>query len=415
LVFYDLFIRLYGWVMRLAALRIPKAAAWVAGRKTLWADLASQRQPGDRIAWIHCASAGELEQGKPVLEAIRSAYPSHRIAVSFFSPSGYGVGKRYAAADIVTYLPLDTAANARRFVQTLRPEVAIFVKYDYWYHHLKAVRDAGIPLLLVSAIYRDNQVFFKWYGGFHRRMLHLFTRIFVQDADSQERLRRIGVSNATVSGDTRFDRVATIVSQARPVDGIDAFLQGRPALVAGSTWQEDEDMLVTVGARNPFPYCLIIAPHEITAANISRLIRGFGLKAVTYSELQNGMQTDGSHTVLLIDNIGMLSRLYQYGVLAYIGGGFNKSGIHNTLEAAAWGKPVIFGPHYAKFREARGLLEAGAAVSVSDADGLAEAIDRLTGTAANAASAARDYVARHAGATKTVLTYLQEKRLLTTP
>ncbi|MDB5253729.1 MAG: 3-deoxy-D-manno-octulosonic acid transferase [Flaviaesturariibacter sp.] len=403
--------------MRLAALRIPKAAAWIAGRKTLWADLEAQVAEGDRIIWTHCASAGELEQGKPILEALRSAYPGHRIAVSFFSPSGHGVGKRYAAADIVTYLPLDTQANARRFVRTIRPQLVVFIKYDYWYHHLKAVRDAGIPLLLASALYREGQVFFKPYGGFHRRMLHLFTRIFVQDEESLHRLRGIGVTNAQVSGDTRFDRVATIVGKAGHVEGIDDFLQARPAIVAGSTWAEDEALLVSVAAADGFPYCLVIAPHEINARNIGRLVSAFGSRAVTYSEIQNGLKPGPQHTVLLVDNIGMLSRLYQYGSIAYIGGGFNKSGIHNTLEAAAWGRPVIFGPHYEKFREARGLIETRAAMSVSDVAGLAAAIDAFSDPERlrESSAAARGYVACNGGATRTILGFIQEKRLLTTP
>ncbi|MDB5196444.1 MAG: 3-deoxy-D-manno-octulosonic acid transferase [Flaviaesturariibacter sp.] len=361
---------------------------------------------------MHAASAGEFEQGKPVLEALRETYPDHKILVSFFSPSGFSVGQKYKGADIITYLPLDTAANAVRFVRIIQPKLVVFVKYDYWYHHLKTVADRKIPLLLISAIYRDNQAFFKWYGGFHRRMLPFFTQIFVQDHSSQKRLAAIGVNHCRVNGDTRFDRVASIIQAASKLDNIDSFIDNLQTVIAGSTWQEDEELFLKM-ERN---FKLIIAPHEISKKNITRLIDSFQ-QVITYSELQNGIANPENYKVLIIDNIGMLSRLYQYATITYIGGGFNKSGIHNTLEAAAWGKPVVFGPNYQKFAEAKGLLQIEAAFTVSTFTQLEVTITKLlTDKKALETSslAAKAYVQKNGGATAAIIQFIQEKRLLTT-
>ena len=363
---------------------------------------------------MHCASAGEFEQGKPLLEALRAAFPEHRILVSFFSPSGYEVGVKYKGADAVTYLPLDTAANARRFVSIVDPALVVFIKYDYWYQHLKAVHERGTPLLLVSAIFRPGQSFFKWYGGVQRRLLHFFTWLFVQDEASVHLLKTIGVSHCSANGDTRFDRVATITQNPAPLPQIEAFVarSNAPLLVAGSTWPEDEELL----AGLPASWRMIIAPHEIGIARIDALRARFGTEAVTYSELERH-DSEAALRVLIIDNIGMLSRLYRYGLISYIGGGFNKSGIHNTLEAAAWGKPVLFGPNYQKFREARGLIDCGAARSVRTAAELSTIVTELLdgGPMDSAAmgTKALDYVRHHIGATPRIIAFIQEKRLLT--
>ncbi|RYY60561.1 MAG: 3-deoxy-D-manno-octulosonic acid transferase [Chitinophagaceae bacterium] len=412
--FYNLFITLYGLLLRLAAPFVPKAKAWRAGRRRWEEELQKKRAAGPWI-WMHCASAGEFEQGKPVLEALRAAWPGHRILVSFFSPSGYEVGVKYKGADAVTFLPLDTAANARRFVSIVDPALVVFVKYDFWYHHLKAVHERGIPLLLVSALFRPGQSFFKWYGGVQRRLLHFFTRLFVQDDTSVSLLKSIGVTHCSAAGDTRFDRVATITQAPAPLPLIEAFAQhgSEPILVAGSTWPEDEALIEKLPWQSGLR--LIIAPHEIDIAHIDALRARFGAAAVAYSELELH-DSAAALRVLIIDNFGMLSRLYRYGSITYIGGGFNKSGIHNTLEAAAWGKPVIFGPNYQKFREARELVAARAAFSVSTSEKLAEVVDSLLAHSAGrreASEAAARYVQQNIGATPRIIAWIQEKRLLT--
>jgi 3-deoxy-D-manno-octulosonic-acid transferase len=418
LLLYALFIRIFALAVRIAAVFSTKAREWVAGRKN-WASAleAELARLGDapRI-WMHCASAGEFEQGKPLLEELVRTFPGYKIVVSFFSPSGYGVGKKYKGADLVTYLPLDTAANAQGFLHLLQPELVIFIKYDYWYHHLRATAARAIPLLLASAIFRPQQPFFRWYGGLHRKMLHFFTWLFVQDEESVALLRGIGANHASANGDTRFDRVATLTTDPAPLPLIESFagLPG-PLLVAGSTWKEDEELLAKLEQED---LKLIIAPHEISETNIKRLKDHFGKAAITYSDLVREGYAPPGIRILLINNIGMLSRLYRYGDITYIGGGFNKSGIHNTLEAAAWGKPVLFGPNYQKFREAKGLIAAGAAASVSEAATLNRLVTTLLTDATARAqwgSAAANYVRSNIGATRRVLQFIQEKRLLTRP
>ncbi|GAA4325978.1 3-deoxy-D-manno-octulosonic acid transferase [Flaviaesturariibacter amylovorans] len=413
MLFYPVFIALFAVGVRIAGLFSSKARAWVEGRRN-WAQQLEKELAGNTapLIWMHCASAGEFEQGKPVLEALRLQFPGHLILVSFFSPSGFGVGKKYKGADHIVYLPLDTARNARRFLALTKPSLVIFIKYDYWYRHLRAVYEAGIPLLMVSAIFRRQQAFFRWYGGLHRRMLTYFTWLFVQDEASVDLLKTIGITRASANGDTRFDRVATITEAPAPLPLIEAFVQGEgPVLVAGSTWTEDEQVLAGLSSH----VRMIIAPHEISTANITRLRELFPGEAVTYSALQAGGAGPAAR-VLLIDNIGMLSRLYRYGHVTYIGGGYNKSGIHNTLEAAAWGKPVYFGPNYQKFREAVGLIEAGAAESVNNAEKLQQRIDSLyehPEHGAQVGEAAARYVRENIGATGRVVAFIQEKRLLT--
>jgi len=435
LVFYNFFIRLYSALVAVASIWNEKAKEWKRGRRPLFTDLASSIRPTDRIIWVHCASAGELEQGKPVIETLKAQYPAHRILVSFFSPSGFVSGKKYKAADLVTYLPLDTASNARKFLHLTHPELVVFVKYEYWHHHLSEVSKRKIPLLLVSAIFREGAVFSKWYGGFFRRMLQFFTHIFVQDEASLQLLKSWGVHRASVSGDTRFDRVVTIASAAGELDIVDTFVNNEPTIVAGSTWPDDEVLLQQYCGERKCK--LILAPHEMGAAHMVSISRLFP-QAWRYSsvapswnkgaqeggvwEQVNARQQDDLEKglrearVLIIDNFGMLSRLYRYATISYIGGGFNKSGIHNTLEAAVWSKPVLFGPQYRKFREARELVERGAAYSFNNFEGLKQAADRLLDDAAvlqEASVKASQYVMENTGAVGKLLNYIQENRLLT--
>lgn len=411
-LFYNIFIALYRTIIAIFALGNKKARAWIEGRKNLFAELDQKLAPSDRIIWMHCASAGELEQGKPVLEQLKTQYPQYKLLVTFFSPSGYEVGKKYKAADLIAYLPLDTKANAVRFLDLVKPELAIFVKYEYWYHHLKTAAERHIPLLLVSAIFRKNQPFFKSYGDFYRSILGFYNRIFVQDSESQQLLESINISNCIVSGDTRFDRVAAIAANFSELALIKRFVQDDRILVAGSTWPDDEQLLADFYHSYTGKLKLIIAPHEINKAHIDHLFSLFP-NAIAYSQLEQSFK---EASVLIIDNVGMLSRLYRYATLTYIGGGFNKSGIHNTLEAAVWGKPVLFGPNYQKFKEARDLVDRKAGFSISNAEELKRIATELLRDEVllqQSSTIARSYVEENRGATQKIMDYIQANRLLT--
>lgn len=417
LTLYNQFIRLYSFAIRQVAPWNKKAKAWRDGRKDVFTHLEKNILPSERIIWVHCSSAGEFEQGKPVIEALKTTYPGKKILVSFFSPSGYGVAQNYPFADVITYLPLDTRKNAERFFKLVHPELVIFVKYEFWYHHLSVAAFHHVPILLISATFRKEQVFFRWYGSFFRQMLHLFRHLFVQDGASVTLLHAAGVTHASISGDTRFDRVATIAEKKTEIPAIAAFLANKPAIVAGSTW-EDDDALLAAYATSQSQTKLIIAPHEITAAHLDTLRQLFpGL--VLYSTVQKGDVTfaelEGAQ-VLVIDSVGLLSRLYAYATLTYVGGGFTKDGIHNILEAAVWGKPVIFGPNYRKYREAKELIQAEGACSIATAAEFKKIADDLLSNKSHLqtfSTNARSYIEENTGATKKIMDMIQEKRLLT--
>ncbi len=416
---YNIFIQLYQLGIRIAALGGGKPKQWLQGRAHQWAEMERELKQSEPLIWVHSASAGEFEQAKPVVEALKKDYPNHKIAATFFSPSGYSVGKKSKLADHVFYLPLDTERNAKRFISLLNPKLVVFVKYDYWYHHLKQIHHSGIPLLLVSAIFRPNQAFFKWYGSFYKKMLHFFTHLFVQDEPSKTLLAQHGVTHTTVSGDTRFDRVAAIADSFTEIESLQQFKQNKQMIVAGSTWPEDEAALQK-GLETFADVKLVIAPHEINAGHISAIQKIFP-DSITYSGLEKELNENVSfpyyeRKVLIIDNIGMLSRLYKYADVTYIGGGFNKSGIHNTLEAAVWGKPVIWGPNFQKFREAKGLLRSGGGFSYRNAVDLKGILDVLLNDSAarkKAGAGAAEYVQQYRGATEKIIAFIQEKRLLT--
>lgn len=374
--------------------------------------------------WVHCASLGEFEQGRPLIEALRAKYPVgtpqyRRIVVTFFSPSGYEIRKSYTQADAVYYLPADTPENARRFVAAVRPQMAIFVKYEYWYNYLTALRDFGAKTYVVSAIFRPGTVFFKdnGMGRFMRRTLGLLDRFFVQNEASKQLLETIGfgTERVTVSGDTRFDRVAALASAAPELPLVAAFVEGTeaPVMVCGSTWPPDEELLLELMHARP-EMKFVVAPHELDSARIDSLIARSGRKGVRYTHLT--ASDDGSTeilreaTLLVIDTIGILSGVYRYGRLAYIGGGFGR-GIHNTLEAATWGIPVLFGPNYTSFAEAVELIEVGAAASVRNADELLRIVGEWTADPAVLAfkgAAAESYVRSRTGATQIILAAITE-------
>jgi len=415
LILYNFFIQCYQLAVSLATFWNPKARQWVNGRENLFQELKKQIKPSDQVIWMHCASAGEFEQGKPVIEHLKKIYSHKKIMVSFFSPSGYAAGKRYDKADLICFLPLDTKKNAEHFLKIVKPQLVVFVKYEYWYHHLKEVRGNNIPLLLISAIFRKDQVFFKNYGSFHRKILQLYSNIFVQNEESKSLLSAIGIP-CVINGDTRFDRVTAIAarfanSNPADIEFVKMFATSSKVLIAGSTWPEDEKIIAWVLSKVPF-IKLIIAPHEIDEDRIKSLEILFP-NSIRHSVFKEKLQEANG---LIIDNVGLLSQIYQYATITYIGGGFNKSGIHNTLEAAVWGKPVIFGPNYKKFKEAKELIKAGASFSISNANEMNDLVDALLSddTKLNkSGEAAKNYVLNNRGATEKIIAYIQENRLLT--
>lgn len=399
LVFYNIGIRLYYLLAVCMAAFNKKAKAWVDGRR-------QQRiTPTEQSIWFHFASLGEFEQGRPVLEAVKAKYSAYQIVVTFFSPSGYEIRKNTPLADAVYYLPLDTPGNARKFIGAIKPAVAIFTKYEYWYHYFNELNQQQIPLYVISAIFRPQQAFFKWYGGLHRTMLSKVTRFFVQDAASVVLLDKLGIKNILQSGDTRFDRVWANAAHPKVLPLIEQFKSGSPLFIAGSTWPADEDLLVTVVKRYS-NWKFIFAPHEIGEDKINKLLQILpDGKAIRYSQIEVSSKRVDAFQCLIIDNIGMLSSLYQYADIAYIGGGFGV-GIHNTLEAAAFGLPVIFGPNYTRFKEAIDLISLQAGFTISTQEQLDEIADQLINdesTRRKSSNAARNFVAKSQGATDIIM------------
>lgn len=416
-LFYNIFLFLFNAAARLIAPFNAKTKKWVQGRKDIFQKLEKALKGHDKVIWMHCASLGEFEQGRPLLERIRSQNPDSKILLTFFSPSGYEVRKDYDRADWVFYLPMDSQKNAKRFMKITRPELAIFVKYEFWYYYLQEIKKNNIPLLLVSGIFRKEMHFFKWYGNFSRSMLSCFTHFFVQDETSKQLLAAIGLTNTTITGDTRFDRVIEIAEKAAPISIIEQFIGDRKVIVAGSTWPEDEVILQkTWAAIDNTVLKLIIAPHEIHEKHIHSIKELFP-GSIRFSEIQmpNASSYKASD-ILIIDNIGMLSRLYKYGYITYVGGGFNKSGIHNILEAAVYGKPVLFGPHFGKFKEAVDLIQNGGAFSVNNVNESIAVFQKLLDDKERYLESCKSslkYVGANKGATEKVIQFIYKNRLLT--
>lgn len=404
LFLYDLGIQLYSFLIRLASLRSKKAALWIKGRRNILKLIEDQLDKEVRYTWFHFASLGEFEQGRPVLEQLKAEHPETPILITFFSPSGYEIRKDYALADHVFYLPPDTAKNAREFIRMVNPSMAIFTKYEYWYHYFEELHKQNIPLFIVSGIFRKEQPFFKWYGSLHRQMLGWVFHFFVQNEYSKQLLNEIGIENVTVSGDTRFDRVAQNAANIQEIKKIGDFCAGSKVFIAGSTWPEDEKLIAFLASHYP-EWKFIIAPHEVNSGRIREVEKLFS-DTIKYSQFNIQDPPDGTQQVLIIDNIGILSSLYQYGSIAYIGGGFG-AGIHNTLEAAAFGLPVIFGPNYKKFREAKDLISQGGAKSINNLIQLQKAFEYLA-THQEAGEICKYYVQQNTGATEKIVQIILE-------
>jgi 3-deoxy-D-manno-octulosonic-acid transferase len=405
LFLYNLAIQLFIFGARLASLFNKKARALVSGRKNLLAAVQRQlRSNTAPLLWIHCSSLGEFEQGRPIIERLKKDFPVHKILLTFFSPSGYEVRKNYAGADYVFYLPFDTPSNARKWVEVTRPAIAIFVKYEFWLNFSEEIRKAKVPLISVSAIFRADQIFFKGIGGLFRRALRNFNHLFVQNHSSAKLLQGIGITNVTAAGDTRFDRVYEITSSKERITVAEQFKTNDKVMVAGSVWPEDMEVLAPFINETPIKF--IIAPHEITEAFLGDIEKGVVGKTLRFSKSNSEAELE-SAKVLLIDNVGMLSKLYRYGEFAFVGGGFGK-GLHNILEAACYGIPVFFGnKNYRKFAEANELIMQGGAFEVSGFSDL-RAKYEMVNTPENfmlACEVTRNYVLANLGATDKIIQY----------
>lgn len=403
-LFYNLSIFLFGAGVRVAGLFHSKARAFVTGRKDVFERLSAKfLKKSSPVAWFHCASLGEFEQARPLIERLKSEYPNFSILLTFFSPSGYEVRKNYPLADLVSYLPLDTAGNARRFVSIVKPSIAIFIKYEFWYHYSNALKENNIPVLSSSSIFRKDQLFFKSVGGFYRTILRNFTHFFVQNSESQKLLQSIDVNNVTVTGDTRFDRVNQIVQNAERIPIAESFKGNEHVFVVGSSWPEDMEVLAPFINERRLKF--IIAPHEISEQSIANIENALQVKSLRYSKAEGKNPID--YDVLIIDNIGLLSRLYRYGEFAYVGGAFGK-GLHNILEAACYGVPIMFGnKNYQKFQEAVDLINCGGAFAVNDYNDLKSQYEMLNVPSSFllACEVTRQYVVENLGATEKIMSF----------
>ena len=408
---YNLGILFYGLFIRLVALFNEKAKLFVSGRRNWKTQLVSAVDKNAAYIWFHCASLGEFEQGRPVLEEIKKQYPQYKIILTFFSPSGYEIRKNYEGADIVAYLPMDSKKNAQEFIRVVRPEKVFFVKYEFWYNYITELKRQQIPLYIISAIFRENQQFFKstpW-GKWYRKMLFSFEHIFIQNKTSAHLLEQAGINHFTISGDTRFDRVAEIARGAKKFEIVEKFKANNVTLIAGSTWKPDEELLAAfINNTNVVKY--IIAPHEVATANINRILGLLKKPAICFSKAN--ISDIESYDVLIIDSIGILSSLYQYGNIAYIGGGFGV-GIHNILEAATFKLPVLFGPNYLKFKEAVDLVNEKGAFSIQNYAGLEAILTKLLNDKnhlQNTSEICKNYVEKNVGSTKLIINKVFNKR-----
>ena len=403
---YSLLIYLYIAGVKLAALfGHRKARLLVEGHKNIFPLLKERLRPGEKYLWFHVSSLGEFEQGRPVMERLRESHPEYRIVLTFFSPSGYESAKKYQSADIICYLPFDTRRNVGRFLGMLKPEKAFFIKYEFWPNFLAGLKKRGVPTYSVSSIFRKEQMFFKTIDFGYRKTLKCFTHLFVQDNASKELLSSIGLDNVTVIGDTRFDRVMKIAADAKQLALVETFAEGKRVFVAGSSWTPDEDIFIKYFNAHK-GWKLIIASHEVTEARLTEIQSKFSGKCVRYT--QANMDEAREADCLLIDCFGLLSSIYRYGKVAYVGGGFG-AGVHNLLEAAVYGMPVFFGPNNRKFREAQKLKECGGGLEISsyeDFEAKMDLFDADENLLAQAGAAAGEYVGGNSGATQKLLAAL---------
>ena len=379
LFIYNLIVVFADFILKIAALFNPKIKLFVDGRKSVYKVLSHKIKAYDKTIWFHAASLGEYEQGLPVMERMKSRFPNHLIVLTFFSPSGYEVRKNNTIADVTVYLPLDTKSNVEKFMAIVRPDMAFFIKYEYWPNYLNALKNRETPTYLISGIFREDQLFFKWYGGFYRNALNAFEHFFVQNSKSKDLLLQLGKSNVTVSGDTRFDRVASILNRDNSLEFIEEFKNNSLTIVIGSSWPKDESLLVSYinSAEN---VKFIIAPHNIKTEQIQALKNSISKKTILFSEVDFTSSNPinlANFDVFIIDTIGILTKIYSYADIAYVGGGFGNPGVHNILEPATFGVPIVIGPNYSHFPEATALVNMEGCICISTQEELNEAFDNL--------------------------------------
>lgn len=405
---YNIIIHVYHWLIHLAGLFDTKAKKWVQGRKGVFKTIASQVDTENPLVWFHCASLGEFEQGRPVIEGFKDRFPGYKILITFFSPSGYEVRKNYEGADYIFYLPIDTNANAKKFLALTNPDIVFFIKYEYWFNYIRQLKARQIPIIGVSSIFRPGQRFFTWYGRWQRSMLLSFNHFFVQNQLSGKLLEDCGIHQVTLSGDTRFDRVYQIAGNAGKFPVIEKFREAGKIFIAGSTWPPDEELILDLIAMKQPGVKFIIAPHEVHESRIDGLMSKLPEGSLRFSETD--ISNVAAASVIVIDNIGILSHLYQYGDMALIGGGFGV-GIHNILEAATFGLPVIFGPNYQKFQEARELIARKGAHAVKSKAEFLNISKKLIADQdflVETSRKCKSYVEEKRGATAIVLDYTEQ-------
>jgi len=404
---YNITVYIVGFLLKIIALFNKKISLFVHGRETIFQDLLQEFSPNDRIIWFHCASLGEFEQGRPIIEGFKSQYPNHKIQVTFFSPSGYEIRKNYAIADMVTYLPLDTTSNAKKFIQIINPELAIFVKYEFWPNILKELKLKNIQTILISGTFRKDQAFFKWYGSWMKKSLKTFNHFFVQNEMSKNLLNDISFQNVTISGDTRFDRVFEITKQDNRIDFIQKFTSQKRILVAGSTWKKDEELLIEyINNHASEDEKFIIAPHNINPKDIDDFKNSLTKKTMLFSSATK--TTDAQ--ILIIDSIGMLTKVYSYAHIAYVGGGFG-AGIHNILEPATFGIPILIGPNYTKFNEANELIQLDACKVINTTIEFNRELKLLFENCSeceNKGKIAQEYIVNNTGASRRIMSYIDK-------
>ena len=379
LFIYNLIVVFADFILKITALFNPKIKLFVDGRKSVYKVLSNKIKAYDKTIWFHAASLGEYEQGLPVMERMKSRFPNHLIVLTFFSPSGYEVRKNNTIADVTVYLPLDTKSNVDKFMEIVRPDMAFFIKYEYWPNYLNALKNRETPTYLISGIFREDQLFFKCYGGFYRNALNAFEHFFVQNSKSKDLLLKLGKSNVTVSGDTRFDRVASILNRDNSLEFIEEFKNNSLTIIVGSSWPKDESLLVSyINSSENVKF--IIAPHNIKTEQIQALKNSISKKSILFSEVDFTSSNPinlANFDVFIIDTIGILTKIYSYADIAYVGGGFGNPGVHNILEPATFGVPIVIGPNYSHFPEATALVNMEGCISISTQEELNETFDNL--------------------------------------
>ena len=415
LFIYNLIVVLADFILKIVALFNNKINLFIEGRKPVFNILSEKIKAYDKTIWFHAASLGEYEQGLPVMERMKSRFPNHLIVLTFFSPSGYEVRKNNTIADVTVYLPLDTKSNVDLFMKIVRPDMAFFIKYEYWPNYLNALQNKEIPTYLISGIFREKQVFFKWYGGFYRKALDAFEHFFVQNSSSKELLIQLGKTNVTVSGDTRFDRVTTILNQNNQLDFVAEFKNKNLTLVVGSSWPKDESLLVNyINSSNNVKF--IIAPHNINEDQIANLQNHISKKTILFSSINlNDLGTSklAEYDVLIIDTIGILTKIYSYADVVYVGGGFGNPGVHNILEPATFGVPIVIGPNYSHFAEATALVKMEGCISITNQEELNEALDKLIQNAdvrIEKGHVCSTFVEMNKNASETIMNYIIQKK-----